>query len=53
MDRQYVCIMAGVTIGDGVVIGANSVVTKDIPAYTVIAGVPATNLYKNENIPGK
>ena len=48
-----VCIMAGVTIGDGVIIGANSVVTKDIPAYTVIAGVPATNLYKNENIPGK
>lgn len=48
-----VCIMAGVTIGDGVVIGANSVVTKDIPAYTVVAGVPATNVYKDDNKTGK
>lgn len=48
-----VCIMAGVTIGDGVVIGANSVVTKDVPAYTVVAGVPATNVYKDDNKTGK
>ena len=47
-----VCIMAGVTIGDGVVIGANSVVTKDVPAYTVVAGVPATNVYKDDNRTG-
>lgn len=44
-------IMPGVTIGDNVVIGAGSVVTKDIPANTVAAGVPArvlstTNDYK-------
>lgn len=34
-------IMPGVTIGEGVVIGAGAVVTKDIPAYSVAAGVPA------------
>lgn len=34
-------ILPGVTIGDGVVIGANSVVTHDIPSYCVAAGNPA------------
>lgn len=34
-------ILPGVNIGNGVVIGANSVVTKDIPAYTIVGGVPA------------
>lgn len=34
-------IVSGVKIGDGVVIAANSVVTKDVPAYSVVAGVPA------------
>lgn len=34
-------IMPGVTIGDHVVIGANAVVTKDIPPYSVAAGNPA------------
>lgn len=34
-------IMPGVTIGDGAVIGANSVVTKDIPPYAIVAGQPA------------
>ena len=33
-------ILPGVTIGDGVVIGANSVVTKDIPSYCVAVGNP-------------
>lgn len=35
------CILSGVTIGDGAVIGANSVVKDDVPAYTVAAGIPA------------
>lgn len=33
--------MPGVSIGDNVVIGVNSVVTKDIPNNSVVAGVPA------------
>ncbi len=36
-----VAIMPGVTIGKHCVIGANSVVTHDVPPYTVAAGVPA------------
>lgn len=36
-----VCVLPGVTIGDACIIAANSVVTKDIPAYSVAAGVPA------------
>lgn len=35
------CIMPGVTIGENAIIGANSVVTKNIPANSVVAGVPA------------
>lgn len=34
-------ILPGVTIGDGVIVGANSVVTKDIPDYCIVAGNPA------------
>ena len=34
-------IMPGVTIGEGAIIGANSLVTKDIPAWTIATGSPA------------
>jgi acetyltransferase-like isoleucine patch superfamily enzyme len=34
-------ILSGVTIADGAVIGARSVVTRDVPAYAVVAGNPA------------
>lgn len=35
-------ILPGVTIGQGAIVGAGSVVTKDVPADTVVAGNPAT-----------
>ena len=34
-------ILPNITIGDGAIIAANAVVTKDIPAYTIVAGCPA------------
>jgi len=34
-------IMPGVTVGNGVIVGAGAVVTKDIPDYVVVGGVPA------------
>jgi acetyltransferase-like isoleucine patch superfamily enzyme len=36
-----VTILCGVTIGEGAIVGAGSVVTKDVPAFTIVAGVPA------------
>ena len=37
----HVVITSGVTIGDRCVIGANSVVTSDLPAHSIAAGAPA------------
>jgi acetyltransferase-like isoleucine patch superfamily enzyme len=39
-------ILCGVTIGDGAMVGAGSVVTKDVPPHTVVAGNPAKELRK-------
>lgn len=38
---RKVMVMNGVTIGDGAIVGACSVVTKDVPPYAIVAGVPA------------
>lgn len=35
-------ILPGVSIGDQVIVGAGSVVTKDVPAHSIVAGNPAT-----------
>ncbi len=44
-----VCIMPNVTIGTGAVIGANSVVTHDIPPFSVAAGIPAKVIKSFQN----
>lgn len=43
---QNVTFLPGVKVGDGVIIGANSVVREDIEPYTVVIGNPARELHK-------
>jgi maltose O-acetyltransferase len=40
------CVLPGVTIGEGCVVGAGSVVTRDLPDFTVAVGNPATVIRK-------
>lgn len=39
-------IMSGVTIGDGAIVGTRAVVTKDVPPYAIVGGVPAKIIRK-------
>lgn len=43
-------VLQGVTVGDGAVVAAGAVVTKDIPSYEVWGGVPAKFIRKRENV---
>lgn len=44
-DRAFLgaraLVLPGITIGEGAIVAAGAVVTKDVPAYTIVAGVPA------------
>ncbi|MBL4932243.1 CatB-related O-acetyltransferase [Clostridium paridis] len=42
-------IMPGVKIGDGAIIGTRALVTKDVPPYTIVGGVPAKEIRKRFN----
>lgn len=42
-------VLCGVTVGEGAIVGAGSVVTKDVPPWTIVAGVPARVIRKAEH----
>lgn len=50
-NKVWICakatILKGVTIGDGAIVAAGAVVTKDVPAYSLVAGNPAKVIKEN------
>jgi len=43
-------ILPGIEIGEGAIVGANSLVTKDVPDYTIVGGIPAKKI-ETLNVP--
>jgi acetyltransferase-like isoleucine patch superfamily enzyme len=43
-------VLPGVTIGHGAVVGANSLVARDVPPWTIVLGVPAIPVGKREPV---
>ena len=49
----HATILAGVTVGDNSIVAAGAVVTKDVPANTVVGGVPACVIKKIQRPEGE
>lgn len=53
MHHAWICtraiILPGVTIGEGAIVAAGAVVTKDVPALSIVGGIPAVEIGKRKN----
>ena len=47
---DYCVVLPGVTVGEGAVVGASSVVTKDIPPWGIAVGAPAKVIGEREKV---